>query len=200
MVPLPPPRAPAYAVETATHRIAGMRWLASPNADERPAGSEVSLLVVHAIALPPGEMGQPRNRDFIDALFTNRLDPALHPFFASLEGVTVSAHVCIFRDGSATQYVPFDRRAWHAGESMFDGRGRCNDFSIGVELEGSDEQAFTDAQYRHLAQVTRALQQAYPAITRERIVGHADIAPGRKTDPGPHFDWARLHFELEYPR
>ena len=180
--------------------MSGLRWLQSPNADDRPAPAEVSLLVVHAISLPPGELGGEHNRGYIDDLFLNRLDPAAHPYFAGVAGRTVSAHACIFRDGSATQYVAFDRRAWHAGESSFEGRSRCNDFSVGIELEGCDEQAFTDGQYRTLARLARALQLAYPAITRERIVGHADIAPARKTDPGPHFDWPRLHFEMEFPR
>lgn len=200
MVPAAPYGESRYAVDPASHRMTGLQWLESPNADERPSPKEMSVLVVHAISLPPGELGMPRNRGFICDLFLNRLDPEAHPYFAGIAGRTVSAHACIFRDGAAVQYVAFDRRAWHAGESRFDGRGRCNDFSIGIELEGCDEQPFTDAQYRTLAGMANALQLAYPGITRERIVGHADIAPARKTDPGPHFDWARLHLEMEFPR
>jgi AmpD protein len=200
MVPAVLPGAAPYAVDAASHRMAALAWLESPNADERPVPSDISLLVVHAISLPPGELGGERNRGFIEDLFLNRLDSDAHPYFATIAGLKVSAHVCVFRDGRAAQYVSFDRRAWHAGESSFEGRNRCNDFSIGVELEGCDELPFTDAQYRALGQIASALQLAYPRITRERIVGHADIAPGRKTDPGPHFDWARLHFEREFPR
>jgi AmpD protein len=191
------PRVPAAArrpaVARATHRLRGARWLASPNADARPDPADISLLVVHAISLPPGRFGG----GFIDALFTNRLDPAAHPYFRKIRGLKVSSHLCIFRDGAVRQYVAFDRRAWHAGESSFEGRVRCNDFSIGVELEGTDERPFEARQYRRLAAVARALMRAYPAITPARIVGHSDIAPGRKTDPGPHFDWLRFHAELD---
>ena len=193
--------APKLEIDTATQRLRGVRFLPSPNADSRPDSSDISLLVVHAISLPPGQFRSNSHSDwYIDDLFLNRLDPAQHPFFAALQGLHVSAHACIYRDGSITQYVPFDRRAWHAGESAFEGRSRCNDFSIGIELEGCDEQPFTDAQYRALARVILALQQTYPRIGRANIVGHADIAPLRKTDPGPHFDWQRLYFELDYPR
>src|SRR5262249_13158132 len=152
------------------------------------------------ISLPPGEVGNAHNRKYIGDLFLNRLDAQAHPYFATITELHVSAHICVFRDGAATQYVSFDRRAWHAGESWFDGRSRCNDFSIGIELEGGDELSFTDPQYLTLARLANALLRAYPAITRERIVGHADIAPLRKTDPGPHFDWQRLRFEMEFPR
>ena len=184
---------PRHAVKRATHRLAGARWVASPNCDARPDPADVSLLVVHSISLPPGRFGGP----WIDRLFTNSLDPAAHPYFREIHQLKVSSHLCIFRDGSVRQYVPFDRRAWHAGESLFEGRGRCNDFSIGVELEGADDRRFEAPQYRKLATVARALMRAYPAITPSRIVGHSDIAPGRKTDPGPHFDWIRFHAELE---
>jgi AmpD protein len=192
------PRVPAaararHAVDRATHRLRGARWLASPNFDARPDCADISLLVVHAISLPPGRFGG----GFVDALFTNALDPAAHPYFRKLRELRVSSHLCIFRGGDTRQYVAFDRRAWHAGESSFEGRGCCNDFSIGVELEGSDDRPFEARQYRRLAVVARALMRAYPAITPARIVGHSDIAPGRKTDPGPHFDWLRLHAELE---
>lgn len=163
------------------------RFLASPNCDPRPEPAAIDLLVIHNISLPPREFGGP----FIDALFTNCLDPSAHPFFEEIRGLEVSSHLLIRRDGELVQYVPFHLRAWHAGVSCFEGRERCNDFSIGIELEGADEVAYEDVQYARLAQVTRALMHTYPGITRERIVGHCDIAPGRKTDPGPAFEWAR---------
>ena len=160
----------------------------SPNQDARPDPAEVSLLVVHGISLPPGEFGGP----WIDALFTNRLDLGAHPYFAQLAGLRVSSHLLIRRDGEIVQYVPFGARAWHAGVSRFAGRERCNDYSIGIELEGADTVPYTDAQYAALAAATRALLQRYPSITPERIAGHSDVAPGRKTDPGPAFDWLRF--------
>lgn len=175
-----------------TGRLPRARWLASPNHDERPEGSGVSLLVIHAISLPPDQFGG----GWIDDLFLNRLDYAAHPYFDGLRDLKVSAHCCIFRDGSLTQYVPFNQRAWHAGKSQFKGRERCNDFSIGIELEGCDAKPFTKAQYERLLRVTRELQKAYPEIVMDHIVGHSDIAPGRKTDPGPHFDWAFFREEL----
>jgi len=184
---------PRHTVNRAMHRLRGAAWLPSPNQDARPDPSDISLLVVHAISLPPGQFG---GRG-IDRLFTNTLDPAAHPYFERIRQLKVSSHLCIFRDGAVRQYVAFDRRAWHAGESSFDGRGRVNDFSIGIELEGCDEQPFEPRQYRRLAGIARALMRAYPAITPARIAGHSDIAPGRKTDPGPHFDWIRLQAELE---
>lgn len=168
------------------------RQLPSPNQDERPDPADISLLVVHSISLPPDEFGGP----WIDALFTNTLDASAHPYFATIRDLKVSAHLCIFRDGTVTQYVPFTRRAWHAGASSFQGRERCNDFSIGIELEGCDTQPFTASQYRRLAAVTRALLRAYPRLAPSRIAGHEQIAPGRKTDPGPHFDWARYRKAL----
>ncbi|MDR3417781.1 MAG: 1,6-anhydro-N-acetylmuramyl-L-alanine amidase AmpD [Nevskia sp.] len=184
-------RVPRFAIDTA-HWLHPATLLPSPHYDERPDAEDVSLLVVHAISLPPDCFGTPENRGYIDDLFLGRLDPAAHPYFAGIQGRRVSAHACIFRDGGITQYVPFDRRAWHAGESWFEGRSRCNDFSIGVELEGCDTQPFTDAQYATLIALTLALLRHYPRITAARITGHSDIAPGRKTDPGPHFDWPRL--------
>lgn len=161
------------------------RQLASPHHNARP-GAEISLLVIHGISLPPGEFGGP----WIDDLFLGRLDPKAHPYFAGIASLQVSAHCLIRRDGELVQYVPFDERAWHAGASEFAGRSACNDFSIGIELEGTDESGYTEAQYRALAELTQILQRHYPDITPERIVGHCDIAPGRKTDPGPSFDWA----------
>lgn len=170
-----------------------VRRVPSPNCDERPAGCAVDLLVVHGISLPPREFGG----RWIDALFTNALDPQAHPYFAGIHDKRVSAHVLIGRDGFVTQYVPFGRRAWHAGASAFDGRSACNDFSVGIELEGSDDDPYEDAQYEELAAIARTLMRRYPGITRARIVGHSDIAPGRKTDPGPHFDWNRLYTLLD---
>jgi N-acetyl-anhydromuramoyl-L-alanine amidase len=164
----------------------------SPNCDERPADAGISLLVIHNISLPPGEFGGPH----IDALFCNALDGSAHPYFAGICTLQVSAHLLIRRDGSVVQYVPFDKRAWHAGKSSFLGREGCNDFSIGIELEGCDEQPFTAAQYAQLSQITATLLQHYPGLDRERITGHSDIAPGRKTDPGPCFDWQRYHAAL----
>jgi AmpD protein len=159
----------------------------SPNFNERPEGCEINLLVIHNISLPPGEFGG----SWIDDLFHNRLDPDAHPYFREIEGLVVSAHCLIRRDGEIIQYVPFDKRAWHAGQSSYCGIDNCNDFSIGIELEGTDEEPYTDAQYQSLALVTDAIRKSYPSITDERIVGHSDIAPGRKTDPGLAFDWHR---------
>lgn len=162
----------------------GVRYLPSPNHDERPPGTQIELLVIHNISLPPGEFGG----SAIVELFTNRLDPAAHPYYATIADHRVSAHFLIRRDGETIQFVPCGSRAWHAGASDWRGRGRCNDFSIGIELEGSDDTPFEDVQYEALAELARALRARYPIAD---IVGHSDIAPGRKTDPGPHFDWAR---------
>jgi AmpD protein len=180
--------ASSWKIDLASHRLPAARWLPSPNFDARPAGSAINLLVVHAISLPPDEFGGP----WIDALFTNTLDASAHPYFETIQSLTVSAHCCIFRDGSVTQYVAFDRRAWHAGASTWQGRTRANDFSIGIELEGCDTQPFEAAQYESLASVSRALLAAYPTLQTSSIAGHSDIAPGRKTDPGPCFDWPRF--------
>ncbi|MGH6691414.1 MAG: 1,6-anhydro-N-acetylmuramyl-L-alanine amidase AmpD [Gammaproteobacteria bacterium] len=165
-------------------QAAGVPFVASPHCDARPAGCAIDLLVLHHISLPPGEFGGPG----IVALFTNRLDPAAHPYYATVAGMRVSAHFLIRRDGGLLQFVPCGARAWHAGGSSWKGRAQCNDYSIGVELEGTGETPFTAAQYRQLARLTRALKARYPI---RDIVGHSDIAPGRKTDPGPRFDWAR---------
>jgi N-acetyl-anhydromuramoyl-L-alanine amidase len=180
-------------VDPATGLLTGARYLESPNADERPAGVLPELIVVHGISLPPREFGGP----WIDALFTNALDAAAHPYFAAICGLKVSAHALIRRDGEIVQYVPFHRRAWHAGASNYCGRARCNDFSIGIELEGADDVAYEPAQYTGLARLIEALVQAYPTLSRERIAGHADIAPGRKTDPGAAFDWLHLRRLLD---
>lgn len=161
------------------------RHVPSPHYDCRPIDEQPSLLVVHNISLPPGQFGGP----WIDALFTGTLDPDADPFFAEIVHLRVSAHCLIRRDGEIVQYVPFDKRAWHAGVSCYEGRERCNDFSIGIELEGTDTLPYTDAQYQQLAAVTQTLIAHYPAMA-DHMTGHSDIAPGRKTDPGPAFDWA----------
>ncbi|WP_411705685.1 1,6-anhydro-N-acetylmuramyl-L-alanine amidase AmpD [Edaphovirga cremea] len=171
--------------------IMGVRRVESPHCDLRPEDESPSLLVVHNISLPPGEFGDP----YIDQLFTGTLDPEDHPFFAEICHLRVAAHCLIRRDGEIVQYVPFDKRAWHAGVSQWKGRERCNDFSIGIELEGTDILPFTDVQYRSLIDISELLIGYYP-ITLENITGHSDIAPGRKTDPGPAFDWPRYRLSL----
>jgi N-acetyl-anhydromuramoyl-L-alanine amidase len=167
----------------------GARYLASPNYDARPGGVQAELIVVHGISLPPGEFGGP----WIDRLFTNSLPPDVHPYFAEIGAMRVSSHLLVARDGGLTQFVRFTDRAWHAGESAYDGRTACNDFSIGVELEGVDTIPYEAAQYDTLAEVVAALCDAYPRLSADRMVGHSDISPGRKTDPGPAFDWQRAH-------
>jgi N-acetyl-anhydromuramoyl-L-alanine amidase len=158
---------------------------ASPNRDARPPGIAISLIVVHGISLPPGQF----EGDAIERLFTNRLDPQAHPYFATIADLRVSSHFLVRRGGALVQFVACEERAWHAGESTWRGRTRCNDFSIGIELEGSDELPYADVQYATLARLVRALFRRYPI---EDVVGHSDIAPGRKTDPGTAFDWPRL--------
>jgi AmpD protein len=165
----------------------------TPNQDDRPAGMQPELIVIHGISLPPGEFGG----NNIEALFTNCLDWNAHPYFTEIEGLLVSAHLLLDRDGNLVQFVPFGRRAWHAGESSFRGRGYCNDFSIGIELEGTDDTPYSDAQYKNLPQIIDAICEAYPRITARHIAGHCDVAPGRKSDPGPAFDWLRLYDGLE---
>ena len=165
--------------------ISGVKRIPSPHFDLRPEDEAPSLLVIHNISLPPGEFGGP----YIDQLFTGKLNADEHPYFADIVHLRVSAHCLIRRDGEIIQYVPFDKRAWHAGVSIFAGRERCNDFSIGIELEGTDVLPFTPAQYHSLNRISALLFAHYP-ITADRVTGHSDIAPGRKTDPGPAFDWA----------
>ncbi|MBI3896872.1 MAG: 1,6-anhydro-N-acetylmuramyl-L-alanine amidase AmpD [Gammaproteobacteria bacterium] len=167
--------------------VEGVRFVPSPNCDARPNGCIPEVLVIHAISLPPSQFGGPG----IEQLFCNRLDPTEHPYYAQIKDLQVSAHLLICRDGSVVQFVPLHLRAWHAGQSQCESRTRVNDFSIGVELEGSDDMPFEDAQYRSLTELTQALRRAYPVITPTRIYGHSDISPGRKTDPGPHFNWRR---------
>ena len=165
--------------------LPGARQVASPNCDERPAGAAVSLLVLHAISLPPGEYGG----DAIERLFTNRLDPRAHPYFREIQGLKVSSHFLIRRDGELVQFVPLHMRAWHAGASSWRGRGRCNDFSVGVELEGAEEDSFTPAQYQTLESLIKQLRL-------RDIAAHSDVAPGRKTDPGAAFAWRALLVSL----
>jgi AmpD protein len=170
------------------HRLARTRFVRSPNANARPDPEEISLVVLHGISLPPGEFGT----GAVEALFTNTLDTRSDARLADLEGVTVSAHLFIDRMGRTTQFVPFDERAWHAGVSAWRGREGCNDFAIGIELEGVDDRAYTQAQYRRLGKVLEALLGRYPRLSRAAIVGHQEVAPGRKSDPGPAFDWSRV--------
>jgi N-acetyl-anhydromuramoyl-L-alanine amidase len=171
---------------------AGVRFIPSPNCDDRPAGASVRLIVIHNISLPPGEFGG----DDVIRLFCNTLDCAAHPYYEGLRDLRVSAHFLVRRSGELLQFVPCTRRAWHAGVSTWRGRGRCNDFSVGIELEGSDEIPYTDPQYAALAVLAAALSRAYPI---EDVVGHADIAPGRKSDPGSAFDWPRFRALARWP-
>ena len=173
----------------ATGWVSGMRRIASPNCDARPHGTAIELLVIHNISLPPGEF----SGEAVAQLFTNTLNTEAHPYYAQLQGVKVSAHFLIRRNGEIVQFVPCSKRAWHAGASLWQGRSGCNDFSIGVELEGSDHVPFSDQQYIALGRLTRLLKRAYPI---RALAGHTDIAPGRKTDPGPHFDWPRYFASL----
>ncbi|GAB4273865.1 MAG: 1,6-anhydro-N-acetylmuramyl-L-alanine amidase AmpD [Methylomicrobium sp.] len=160
----------------------------SPNYDDRPDPDDISLVVIHCISLPPGVFGAA----YIDRLFCNTLDPNDHPYFQDIYRLRVSAHLLIGRDGRMTQYVPFDKRAWHAGLSEYRGRNRCNDFSIGIELEGTETTPYTDEQYRQLAGTLTCLFKHYPKLSKDSLAGHSDIAPDRKTDPGASFDWQRL--------
>jgi len=164
----------------------------SPNCDARPDVGGITLLVIHNISLPPGDFGN----GHIEAFFCNQLDHQHHPFFSEIAGVKVSAHLLIDRSGKLIQFVPLHQRAWHAGVSCFENRGRCNDYSIGIELEGTDDTPYTSLQYDTLIDVTRLIMKRYPAITQERITGHQTIAPERKTDPGPAFDWQRYRDAL----
>jgi AmpD protein len=164
----------------------------SPNFNLRPDNIDINLLVIHSISLPPGEFGG----GYVQQFFQNKLDASVHPYFATIADLTVSAHLFIERGGKITQFVPFDARAWHAGSSSFAGVADCNNYSIGIELEGTDELPYTDAQYHALEKVTRQLMLTYPKLTPERITGHEHIAPGRKTDPGPAFDWPRFRRAL----
>lgn len=168
------------------------RFVPSPNCNDRPSDGPVDLLIVHGISLPPREFGG----DCIEKLFTNQLPRDAHPYFETIRGMEVSSHVLIRRTGEVVQFVPFHRRAWHAGQSCFGDKADCNNYSIGVELEGCDDMPYKEKQYVALVAVTKAIMGAYPAIDVDRIVGHSDVAPGRKTDPGPAFDWTRFRFLL----
>ncbi|WP_242678583.1 1,6-anhydro-N-acetylmuramyl-L-alanine amidase AmpD [Psychrobacter pygoscelis] len=174
-------------------RLTSANWVPSPNFNARPDDTEISAIVIHNISLPPNEFEKTdaRGIHYVEALFTNTLDWEAHPYFKAIEGMEVSAHLFIQRDGNVTQFVNFADRAWHAGRSSYLAQPECNDYTIGIELEGSDFQSFADAQYATLAQVIAAVYQAYPK-TRRHLTGHSDIAPGRKTDPGEFFEWTRL--------
>jgi len=178
-----------HSIDPVLGVVASARQCQSPNQDARPDGVEVDLIVLHGISLPPGQFGGIA----IEQLFSNCLDWDSHTYYAEIRGLEVSAHLLIRRDGEVVQFVPFTERAWHAGESCFRGRGRCNDQSIGIELEGADDVAYDDRQYVALISVLTAMLQAYPALSARQIAAHSDIAPGRKTDPGPAFDWLRLY-------
>lgn len=189
---MPSAAPPLPKIDLATGLLPGVRQVLSPFASPRPANVLPELLVVHGISLPPGEFGGP----WIDRLFTGNLPAEAHPSFPERANLRVSAHVLIRRDGQMVQYVPFGERAWHAGASQYRGRSECNDFSIGVELEGTDSTPYTDAQYEALAGLAAALIGAYGSMAAEHVVGHSDVAPGRKTDPGEVFDWGRLRAQL----
>ncbi|MGL6222424.1 MAG: 1,6-anhydro-N-acetylmuramyl-L-alanine amidase AmpD [Steroidobacteraceae bacterium] len=186
-----------FTLDTGRGLLDWARQVPSPNCDDRPAGVAADLIVVHGISLPPGEFDGP----WIDLLFTNALPRDSHPYFATVADLRVSAHLLVRRTGEVVQYVPFHRRAWHAGTSSWQGRERCNDYSIGIELEGTDHSPYESAQYAMLARVIAVLCRSYPDLAPGRIVGHSDVAPGRKSDPGLSFDWPRLRslvqFELE---
>ena len=172
-------------VDTATGLLADARQVLSPNCDDRPNGCQPDLIIIHGISLPPGEFGGP----YIDQFFTNCLAQDEHEYFSEIVGLRVSAHLVIRRDGELVQYVSVHRRAWHAGESCFERRHACNDYSVGIELEGVDDEHYEDTQYSKLAALVAALLKAYPSLSSQRIVGHSDVSSGRKTDPGPAFDW-----------
>ena len=175
-------------INTTSGLIDEARQHLSPNCDARPDQSDITLIVIHGISLPPGKYGS----NYIDQLFCNLLDENEHPYFKEIADLKVSSHLLIRRDGELVQYVPLQKRAWHAGVSCFENRECCNDFSIGIELEGEDEIPYEESQYQVLAQVIRQLIKVYPKLNKNSIVGHSDIAPGRKTDPGEAFDWQML--------
>lgn len=170
------------------HWLSPANKVPSPNCDDRPIDEPISLLVVHCISLPPEQFGG----EYIDQLFCNQLNPNEHPYFKEIHQLRVSAHLLIKRSGELVQYVPFNKRAWHAGISVYNNRQKCNDFSIGIELEGSENQTYTAQQYEKLISVSKVLIQYYPALSSQQIVGHSDIAPGRKKDPGSFFNWDKF--------
>lgn len=183
------PRSVTVTIDRGRGLVGEARFVPSPNHDPRPPGATLDLIVVHGIGMPPGEFGGP----WVERLFLNELPGDAHPFFATLEGLKVSAHLFLRRDGTLIQFVPLHARAWHAGASVWRYRNACNDFSIGIEVEGADEIAYEPVQYEVLAALILALQEAYPTLRSDALAGHSDIAPGRKTDPGPAFDWPHLH-------
>jgi AmpD protein len=182
----------ALRVDVATGLLLGARQVLTDHFDERPTGAGLELILIHNISLPPGEFGGP----WIDRLFTGTLPRETHPFFATIPPGRVSTHLLLRRDGKFVQYVPFSNRAWHAGRSSYRGREECNDYSVGIELEGTDDLPFEEIQYVRLTEVVRALLAAYPSLSREHIAGHSDVAQGRKTDPGAAFDWPRFRASL----
>ena len=179
-------------MEIKQHWLVEARQVPSPNFNERPADTKPELIVIHCISLPPGQYGS----GHIEQFFQNCLCADEHPYFKAIEGMAVSSHLLIRRDGEIVQFVPFDKRAWHAGQSRYGERENCNDFSIGIELEGTDDSRFEPIQYDRLKQVIKTIVSTYPSIRLDALTGHSDIAPGRKTDPGPHFDWEKLYKEL----
>lgn len=177
-----------FRINQQTALLEPVKYLASPHCDERPADTDIDMVVIHGISLPPNEFGS----DVVEKFFCGTLNFFAYPALRSLETVRVSSHLFIRRTGEVIQFVPFTKRAWHAGQSFYQGKSGCNDFSIGIELEGSDTLPYEVVQYQQLGRVLEAIQLAYPAVTHDRIVGHSDIAPGRKTDPGPFFDWGYI--------
>jgi AmpD protein len=175
-------------IDLSTGLLTSARYLPSPHQDARPDGMVIDMIVIHNISLPPGQFGT----GAIEQFFCGELDSTLHPYFSTIKQLRVASHLLIERKGLITQFVPFSKRAWHAGQSHFEGRTHCNDFSIGIELEGTDDIPYEKIQYATLLKVIPILMQTYPSITQNRIVGHSDIAKGRKTDPGPAFDWGYL--------
>lgn len=183
---------PVYLIDRGSGLVLGVPFRPSPNRDARPPGATIDLIVVHGISLPPGEFAGERVEEF----FENRLEAGGHPFLASIASLRVSAHLYVRRDARLVQFVAFHERAWHAGVSAYRYRDACNDYSVGIELEGTDDQPYEPAQYAALAAVVVALRRAYPTLSEEALVGHSDIAPGRKTDPGPAFEWPRLRRDI----
>jgi len=175
-------------IDQNTHQIVGVDFQCSPNADDRPELMPIDLIVIHNISLPPCEFGT----GCVQQFFTNKLDMSSHEYFDEIKDLHVSSHLFIERHGKVTQFVPFNKRAWHAGKSCFEGRPACNDFSIGIELEGADDIEYTEKQYAVLNAVMQSLRMAYPSLHKGNVAGHSDIAPGRKTDPGPAFDWDKV--------
>jgi len=179
----------SYQIDSETFLLSKTNYIASPNQDNRPQGSKPEIIVIHGISLPPGQFGGEYIKDF----FLNKLDEAKHKFFEEIKDLKVSSHLFIDRGGKTIQFVPFDQRAWHAGESCFQGKMQCNDFSIGIELEGQDHINYSDSQYKCLAKIINCLFEFYPDLNARKIVAHSDIAPIRKTDPGPAFDWVKFY-------